>query len=173
MFRTFLISVAAALMAGSAMAQPAPVTRTYGSPTAPIAATVTVPSGYETIYLSGMTPMPVTAAVPNGAPATWGNTEQQTTSALDRIEAALRAQDLSFGDVVMMHVFLVGDPAQGGRMDFAGMMAAYTRRFGTATQPNRPARSTVQVSALVAPGMLVEIEVIAVRPARATARPAS
>jgi enamine deaminase RidA (YjgF/YER057c/UK114 family) len=48
-------------------------------------------------------------------------------------------------------------------MDFAGMMASYTQFFGTPAQPNKPARSTVQVAALVAAGALVEIDVVAVR----------
>jgi enamine deaminase RidA (YjgF/YER057c/UK114 family) len=66
-------------------------------------------------------------------------------------------------DVVMMHVFMVGDPAKGGKLDFSGMMAAYTRFFGTKDQPNKPARSAMQVAALAAPWALVEIEVIAVK----------
>lgn len=48
-------------------------------------------------------------------------------------------------------------------MDFAGMMEAYKTFFGTEEQPNKPARVTVQVAALVAPGMLSEIEVQAVK----------
>ena len=47
---------------------------------------------------------------------------------------------------------------------FDGMMASYKKFFGTDEQPNKPARSAVQVAALVAPGALVEIEVIAVKP---------
>ena len=47
--------------------------------------------------------------------------------------------------------------------DFAGMMRAYTERFGTAAQPNKPARSTMQVAGLVNPGWLAEIEVTAAR----------
>jgi enamine deaminase RidA (YjgF/YER057c/UK114 family) len=46
-------------------------------------------------------------------------------------------------------------------MDFAGMMRAYREQFGTAQQPNRPARSTMQVAGLVDPDWLVEIEVTA------------
>jgi len=42
------------------------------------------------------------------------------------------------------------------------MNAEWSKRFGTATQPNKPARSTVQVS-LATPGALVEIEMIAVK----------
>ena len=33
---------------------------------------------------------------------------------------------------------LVGDPALGGRMDFDGMMRAYSKHFGTAAQKNLP-----------------------------------
>jgi len=35
--------------------------------------------------------------------------------------------------------------------------------FGTAAQPNKPARATVQVANLVVPGALVEIELVAVK----------
>jgi len=42
-------------------------------------------------------------------------------------------------------------------------MAAYTQFFGTAAQPNKPSRSTVQVAGLVAPGALVEVDVVAAR----------
>lgn len=51
-------------------------------------------------------------------------------------------------------------------MDFAAMNRAWAKHYGSAEQPNRPVRSTVQVAGLVARGMLVEIEVTAVRPAR-------
>jgi enamine deaminase RidA (YjgF/YER057c/UK114 family) len=84
-------------------------------------------------------------------------------STLTKIEAALKAEGLSMADVVMMHVYLAGDPASGGKLDFTGMMASYSRFFGTKEQPNKPARSTMQVAALVAPWALVEIEVIAVK----------
>jgi enamine deaminase RidA (YjgF/YER057c/UK114 family) len=67
------------------------------------------------------------------------------------------------GDIVMMHVYLVGDPAKDGKMDFAGMMDGYKQFFGTKEQPNKPSRTTVQVSALAGPGYLVEIEVIAAK----------
>jgi enamine deaminase RidA (YjgF/YER057c/UK114 family) len=64
----------------------------------------------------------------------------------------------------MMRVLLVGDPAKGGKMDFAGMMEGYNQFYGTAAQPNKTARITSQVAALVAPGMMVEIEVQAAKP---------
>jgi enamine deaminase RidA (YjgF/YER057c/UK114 family) len=43
------------------------------------------------------------------------------------------------------------------------MNAAYSQFFGTKEQPNKPARSAMQVAALAAVGPLVEIEVIAVK----------
>jgi enamine deaminase RidA (YjgF/YER057c/UK114 family) len=67
------------------------------------------------------------------------------------------------GDVVMAHVYMVGDPSSG-KLDFAGMNAAYAEFFGTKDQPNKPARSAMQVAALAIAGALVEIEVIAVKP---------
>ena len=60
----------------------------------------------------------------------------------------LAKQGLTFGDVVQAHVFLVGDPAKGGKMDFAGMNSSWFKEFGTAEQPNKPARAAFQVAAL-------------------------
>jgi enamine deaminase RidA (YjgF/YER057c/UK114 family) len=137
----------------------------------PISGAVVVPPGYETIYVSGTIPQP---ANPNATtPADkYGDTKTQTVSVMKQIEATLEKQQLSMGDVVMMHVYLVGDPGKGGQMDFAGMMAGYKQFFGTPEQPNKPARSAVQVAALAVPGLLVEIEVIAVRKQGAHAEPA-
>ncbi|HWT50688.1 MAG TPA: RidA family protein [Caulobacter sp.] len=132
-----------------------------GDPKSPIASVVTVPAGYDTIYVSGMTP-PVIDEKATGV-AKFGDTKTQTMGVLGRIEAALKTQGATMADVVMMRVLLVGDPAKEGKMDFAGMMEAYKTYFGTATQPNKPARITSQVASLVADGMLVEIEVQAAK----------
>lgn len=110
----------------------------------------------NTLYLSGMLDPAV-----GKAPA--ADTKAQTVGAIESIQKALAAQKLSLGDVVMMHVYLTGDPATG-KMDFAGFMGGYTQFFGTKDQPNKPARSAMQVAALALPGALVEIEVIAVKP---------
>ncbi len=55
---------------------------------------------------------------------------------------------LTFGDIVQAHVFLAGDPNKGGKMDFAGMNSSWFKDFGTAEQPNKPARAAFQVAAL-------------------------
>ena len=118
----------------------------------------------DTLYLSGMLDSSVAKSTP-------GDTQTQTIHTLDAIKAALAEQHLSLGDVILMHVYLAGDPAQGGKMDFAGFMKAYSQYFGTKDQPNKPARSAFQVAALVAPGALVEIEVIAAKAHPKTAKP--
>ncbi|MEC4593652.1 MULTISPECIES: RidA family protein [Nitrospirillum] len=140
-----------------------PITRTDAAGGFPISAAVSVPAGSDVVYLSGMTPSVADPSAPKGSPQAYGDTATQTVSTLNKIKEALAAQKLTLGDVVMMHVYLVGDPAHDGKMDFAGMMSGYTQFFGTADQPNKPARTTVQVAGLAAPGLMVEIEVIAAR----------
>ena len=115
----------------------------------------------DTLYLAGQMASPVT-------PGVYGDTKTQTLNVLGKIQSLLKEQGLTMGDVVQMHVFMAGDPAKGGKLDFDGMNAAYDQFFGTPEQPNKPVRATVQVAALVQPWGLVEIEVTAVRPAKAT-----
>jgi enamine deaminase RidA (YjgF/YER057c/UK114 family) len=118
----------------------------------------------DTLYLSGQLASPVTPADPaTAAPAVYGDTKTQALSALNKIQALLKEQGLDMKDVVKMTVFMAGDPALGNKLDFAGLQASYTQFFGTKDQPNKPARSAMQVAALAAPWALVEIEVIAVR----------
>ena len=130
----------------------------------PIARAVAVPAGTTIIFHSGVTPAPQDPKAPAGTAAHWGDTGTQALSAFARLKDSLEQLQLGFGDVVAMTVYLVGDPAKGGRMDFDGFMAAYSQFFGTTEQPKLPARSTVQVAGLVQPGMLVEIEVQLARP---------
>lgn len=116
------------------------------------------------VFESGKVPAPKDPKAAKGTVEFWGNTEEQTLSVLSQIESSLKQKGLGMGDVIKMTVFLVGDPALGGKMDFAGFMKGYTQYFGTKEQPVLPARSAVQIAGLVADGMLVEIEVIAARP---------
>lgn len=130
----------------------------------PIAAAVEVPTGKTTVYVSGMVPPAINPKAPKDSVEAYGDTKTQTIGTFTAIEKQLERMGLSMGDVVKMQVFLVGDKAHGGRMDFDGFMAGYRQYFGTTEQPKLPARSTLQVAALVNPGYLVEIEVVAVRP---------
>ena len=118
----------------------------------------------DMLYLSGQLPTPITPGDrEKGTPAVYGNTQQQSESTFLKIQSLLKEQGLTMGDVVMMRVYMAADPAMGNKLDFAGMNAAYGKFFGSSEQPNKPARSTFQVAALVAQGALVEIEVQAAR----------
>lgn len=134
-----------------------------GNANSPIAQAVTVPPGYTTYYISGT---PGGAAgdpnAPAGSPQRMGDTSAQTTASLNRLNESLKALGLTFGDVVKATVFISGDPAKNGDIDFAGMNQAWSKFFGTAEQPNKPARSTIKVG-LVSRGGLIEIEMIAVK----------
>ena len=133
------------------------VTRTYGTPTARIAGTATVPPGSTMVFVSGTTPSPLDPAVPENL----GNTGQQTLSILNKMKATLEGMGIGMGDLVKLTVFLVGTPETDGRMDAAAMNEVFATFFGTPEQPNRPTRSTIQIAALGRPGMYVEIEGIA------------
>jgi enamine deaminase RidA (YjgF/YER057c/UK114 family) len=158
--RLTILALAAASLGACTGVVERPVVSRVGSAESPIAVSVAVPAGMELVYVSGSVPDVANSAAPAGSVERFGDTETQTRSVLNKLDAALAARGLSLADAVMMRVFLVAPPGQQ-RMDFAGMMRAYRERFATAAQPNKPARSTMQVSGLVDPGWLVEIEVTA------------
>jgi 2-iminobutanoate/2-iminopropanoate deaminase len=81
-----------------------------------------------------------------------GGIEEQTEQVLDNIERCLSAAGCSMEDVVKVTAFLSDLDA------FEGFNRVYARRFA---EPY-PARSTVGVR--LAPGLLVEIEVVARSP---------
>ncbi len=146
-----------AILTLTAVAQ-TPVKRVLGPPQQKFATAVWAG---DTLYVAGQMASPIPDA---GQQATvYGDTRTQATSALKNIETILKGQGLSMSDVVQMQVFLVGDPAKGGKMDFVGMNEAYSMYFGTADQPNKPTRVALQVAGLAAPWGLVEIQVVAVR----------
>ena len=78
----------------------------------------------------------------------------QTEQTLKNIETILRAGGSSLQHVLRCSVFLVD------MKEFAEMNVVYARTFGE----HRPARTTVEVSALPSPGLRVEIDCIAYVP---------
>jgi len=136
----------------------------------PIAAAVTVPAGYDLVYLSGNLPSVANPDAPKGSVESFGDTQAQTASVLKKLGDTLAALGLSYADVVAAHVYMVGDPNKGGEIDFAGMNASFGAVFGSESQPNKPARSTVKVAGLVLPGALVEIDFVAAKPPKAHAK---
>ena len=101
----------------------------------------------EMLFCAGQIPLdPSTGALIDG------DITAQTTRVLQNIDAVLRANAMTFADVVKSTVFLVD------LNEFAAMNAVYAKFFA---EPF-PGRTTVQVAALPK-GAAVEIEVIAVR----------
>ena len=84
-----------------------------------------------------------------------GDVKMQTERVLDNLTAVLAAGGANWKDAVKTTVYLKD------LNDFPAMNEVYTRMLGGA----RPARATVQVSALPR-GVLVEIDAIAAIPAR-------
>lgn len=78
--------------------------------------------------------------------------ESQTEQTLRNIETILKGAGASLSSVVRCGVFLVDIK------DFPRMNGVYARVFGS----HRPARTTVEVSALPEPSLRVEIDAIAV-----------
>ena len=151
--RLAFIAALAAPMATLLAASPAgaQIRRDVTPPTSFLARSVEVPPGASTLYLSG---------IPSNVE---GGTGPQTADVLAKLGASLKAAGYDYGDVVNVKVYLVGDAAKGGAMDFAGMNAEYQKVFGTAAQPAKPSRVTVQIAGLAMPGALVEIELTAAK----------
>ena len=91
-----------------------------------------------------------------------GGIVAETRQTMDNIVAILAKAGCTLADVVKANVYLSGDPARGGDIDYRAMNQEWAKHFGTAAQPNKPARSTVRAG-LVIPGTLVEIDMIAVK----------
>jgi enamine deaminase RidA (YjgF/YER057c/UK114 family) len=144
------VALAAAPAAGRADA-PESVTFT-GAPNAPISAGVALPTGTSGFWVSGTPPS-----------APYGDTKEQTESALHRVEAVLKPQGLTLRDVTYLRVYLVSDKKKGA-VDFKGFFDGYGEAFGTAANPTKPARSTLAVAGLVQPEWLVVVEAFAVYP---------
>lgn len=97
------------------------------------------------LFASGQIPLD-----PKSGELVSGGVEASVERIFDSLEAVLRAEGLSFADVIKTTVYLIRGE------DFAAMNAIYARRFGD----HRPARSTVIVAALPK-GAAVEIDLIA------------
>jgi enamine deaminase RidA (YjgF/YER057c/UK114 family) len=132
-------------------------------PAFPVAGGVMTRAGTDTVYLAGLLPSAMNLNAPKDSVEAYGDAETQTSTILTRIKALLGKFGFDMSDIVKMNIYMVGDPSKGNAMDFAGMMTAYRRYFGTQEQPNKPVRTTVQVAALTRPGALLEIEVIAAK----------
>ena len=97
------------------------------------------------VFVSGQAGRdPATGVLPDGV-------EAQTEQALRNIETILKGAGSSLSRVIRCGVFLVDIK------EFAKMNAVYSRVF----DGHRPARTTVEVSALPEPDLRVEIDAVA------------
>lgn len=161
-FKKALLGLGILFAAGGAQAASIQrVPSTY--PNSPILQSVTLPGHAEVTYLSGLLPDPVDPKAAKDQIHAAGNTETQARAVLRKVETILASQGLGLGDVVQLRIYLVGDPALGGKLDFDGLQTAFREFFGTDKQPLKPARTTVQVAGLVLPGALIEVETVAAK----------
>ena len=179
--------LALAMAACNAQTQTAPTETGSETPAAPVETAVDLPPGeveriatpgsdfpismaartaghVETLYVSGIVPQVIDDSADPNSRAAYGNTREQTETVLAEMERRMESLGWSLGDIVMMRVYLVGDEATDGRLDFGGFMEGYSKFFATEDQPNKPARAVVEVAGLIRPGWRVEIEAQAARP---------
>jgi len=158
MFTRLSVLLASLMISGTACAQtrteiPLPPSQNPSNAILPISGAVWAGN---TLYVSGWLDPDM---------KTHTDTKSQTIGILADIQKLLESQKLTMGDITMVRVFLGANPATNGQPDFAGMMAGYTQFFGTKDQPNKPARTTVQVVLPAASrGALIEMDFTAVRP---------
>jgi enamine deaminase RidA (YjgF/YER057c/UK114 family) len=155
----------ASLLAASAHGQA--VIKHPNTPPGLILQSATVKAGATTLYLSGQLASPIDPSkkVPPAqiTMSDLGDTKTQTVSVLNKIKAILAEHGYAMSDIVKLTVFVGGDPALNGKMDFAGMNEGFKQFFGTPENPGTVTRSTVQVAALAGPAYLVEIEATAAK----------
>ena len=161
-------ATAAALLtavAVSAEAQGGPPSKvTFTGGRGNISNTVAIPANAAVVWTSGTVPSVADTSAPTGSRARYGDTKTQAISVLQAIEARLKEHGLGMKDVVYLRAYLVPDKEKGGTIDSQGWNDAYGQFFNNATNPVKPARSTVGVTALVNPAWLVEVEAFAVFP---------
>ena len=163
MMKSLLTGVVLAAAIAAAPASAAEINRIGNTPQANILTGVIIPANAEIFHLSGQLASPIDPSKPPTGVDSYGDTKTQTISTFNKIKGLLAAQGYAMSDIFKMTVFVAAAPGMDGKMDFAGFNAGYREFFGTAENPNKVARSTVQVAALAGPNFLVEIEVTAAK----------
>lgn len=123
---------------------------------------VKVPGNKAMYFASGIVANPKDESKPEGDRERFGNTYDQSVSALKRIDSYLSEEGLSLKDVIAMKVYVAPDPENDGKPDFQAWFKAYGEFFNNEENPNKVARSTIGVYQLVDPNKFIEIEVRAV-----------
>ncbi|EDY80963.1 Endoribonuclease L-PSP family [Verrucomicrobiia bacterium DG1235] len=127
----------------------------------PYADVVEVSPGSEYFYTWGVTASPRMKEIArNSVENRYGDTYQQSYSVFSQLSKDLAEVGLTLRDVVNVRAYIVADPEP----DFDGWNRAFTEFFGTATNPHKPARTTIGISRLFHSDYRVEVEFIAIFP---------
>ncbi len=133
----------------SAPATVNPNIKSYGAATAPIASGKALKPGSALYFSAG-----VLSSVD-------GDLKTQALSALGILKTRLAEAGMGFKDVLFLRAYVV--PEADGNFDRKGWGEAYGAYFGSAEQPQKPARTTIAVHSLPR-DMKIEIDVIAAQP---------
>jgi len=90
----------------------------------------------------------------------YGDTYAQARALMTQLTEDLREAGLSLRDVIAVRANLVAEP----ELDFDGWNKAYAEFFGNATNPHKPARTTIGISRLFHPDYRAEVEFVAAIP---------
>jgi len=125
---------------------------------------VTVAPGSALFFTWGVTPSPRAKAIARGETgepgSRYGDTYAQARALMTQLTDDLREVGLSLRDVVAVRANLVAEP----ELDMEGWNKAFSEFFGNATNPHKPARTTIGISRLFHPDYLAEVEFVAVFP---------
>ncbi|HFK7185646.1 TPA: Rid family hydrolase [Serratia odorifera] len=139
-------------------------TYTQHSSSIPVSTAVEISPPASVIYFSGRLPKVTnTNEIKELRDKFGGNTKEQALSVLTDLKKSLQLIGLDTKNIVKVQVFLVGDERLNNRMDIEGFSEAYNQFFSTKKNDKVPVRTLVQVAGLAQDGMLVEIEITAVR----------
>lgn len=161
--KSFAIAAATLMIALPAAVQAQVVNRIGNTPQANILTGAIVAPGAEIFHLSGQLASPIDPSKKPTGVESYGDTKTQTVSIFNKIKGILAAQGYAMSDIFKLTVFVTAAPGMDGKMDFAGFNAGYREFFGTAENPDKVARSTVQVAGLAGPNFLIEIEATAAK----------
>lgn len=139
------------------------VVRYSNDPNSQILQGVEVPKGKKLFFTSGLV-APQLDSINANIYAPYGDTYTQSVNTLRRIEGVLKNAGLGMQDVIFLRIFIAPDPNKDNSIDFEAWFKAYNVYFNNAQNPNKVARTTLGVAALARPGLLVEIEAVAVYP---------
>ena len=90
-----------------------------------------------------------------------GDMEAQGTAILQGFKNRLEARGWSMENVVRANVY--GVAGDDGELDFAGFNRAFAKFFSREDGGWYPARTFVEIAALFRPGLLVEVEILAMK----------